>query len=120
MGSETGLEAAEAARLVVDVASEKQAADILLLDMRGLCDFTDYFIILTGESRRQLNALLEDVDSALDQVGWRVNHREGTADGGWVLLDFGDLVVHVFGPEERGFYQLERLWSRAPVLFRIQ
>ena len=120
MGSETELEAAEAARLVVDVASEQQAADILLLDMRDLCDFTDYFIILTGESRRQMQALLEDVDRALEEVGRRVHHREGSADGGWVLLDFGDLIVHVFGPEEREFYQLERLWSQAPVVFRVQ
>ena len=120
MKKKAALEPAEIARLVVEVASEKQAADIVLLDMRGLCDFTDYFVIFTGESRRQMQALLEDVETALDAAGMPLHHQEGSPDGGWVLLDYGDLIVHAFGPEERDIYRLEHLWSRAPVLLRVQ
>ena len=120
MKENTQLGAAEGARLAVDVASEKQASDIVLLDMRGPLSFTDYFVILTAESRRQMQGLLEDIDQALDQVGMTLHHREGTTEGGWVLMDYGDLVVHVFAPEEREYYHLEQLWSQATVLFRIQ
>ena len=120
MKEKTLLGAAEGARLAVDVASEKQAADIVMLDMRGPLAFTDYFVILTGESRRQMQGLLEDIDGALDSAGMTLHHQEGTTDGGWVLMDYGDLVVHVFAPEEREYYQLEHLWSQATVLFRIQ
>ena len=120
MIKKTMLGAAEGARLVVDVASEKQATDIVMLDMRGPLSFTDYFVILTGESQRQMQALLEDIDQALDEAGMALHHREGTSDGGWVLMDYGDLVVHVFAPEDREYYHLEQLWSQAPVMFRIQ
>ena len=112
--------AVEAARLAVSVASEKQATDIVMLDMRGPLSFTDYFVILSAESRRQMQGLLEDIDEALNEAGVALHHREGTTDGGWVLLDYGDLVVHVFGPEEREYYHLERLWAQAIVMFKIQ
>ena len=105
---------------MVDMASEKLAADIVMLDMRGPFAFTDYFVILTGETRRQIRALLDDIEQTMEEAGMYLHHIEGTADGGWVLLDYGDLVVHVFGPEEREFYQIESLWSHAPVLFRVQ
>ena len=103
----------------MDTASEKQASDIVMLDMRGPFGFTDYFVILTAESRRQMQGLLEDIDQALDSAGLTIHHREGTSAGGWVLMDYGNLVIHVFGPEEREFYNLEQLWSNATVLFRI-
>ena len=120
MTEKTQLTAAEAARLAVDVASEKQATDIVMLDMRGPSAFTDYFVILSAESRRQMQGLLEDIDGALDSAGMTLHHQEGTTDGGWVLMDYGDLVVHLFAPEEREYYHLEQLWSQATVLFRIQ
>jgi ribosome-associated protein len=120
MREKTLLGAAEGARLAVDVASEKQAADIVMLDMRGPSAFTDYFVILSAESRRQMQGLLEDIDQALDAGGMALHHREGSTDGGWVLLDYGDLVVHVFAPEVRDYYNLEQLWSQATVLFRVQ
>ena len=120
MREKTSLGTAEGARLAVDVASEKQATDIVMLDMRELGAFTDYFVILTGESHRQVQALLEDIDQALDKAGMTLHHREGSSEGGWVLLDYGDLVVHVFAPEEREYYHLEQLWSQATVMFRIQ
>ena len=105
---------------MVDMASEKLATDIVMLDMRSPFSFTDYFVILTGETRRQIRALLDDIEQTMEEAGMYLHHIEGTADGGWVLLDYGDLVVHVFGPEEREFYQIESLWSHAPVLFRVQ
>ncbi len=116
----TQMAAVEAARLAVNVASEKQATDIVMLDMRGPLSFTDYFVILSAESRRQMQGLLEDIDQALNEAGIALHHREGTTDGGWVLLDYGDLVVHVFGQEEREYYHLERLWAQAPVMFKVQ
>jgi ribosome-associated protein len=120
MIKKTQIGIAEAARLAVDVASEKQATDIVMMDMRGPFGFTDYFVILTGESQRQMQALVEDIDQALDEAGMALHHREGTSDGGWVLMDYGDLVIHVFAPEERELYHLEQLWSQATVMFRIQ
>ncbi|MQF48612.1 ribosome silencing factor [SAR202 cluster bacterium AC-647-N09_OGT_505m] len=120
MNDRTLLGAAEGARLAVDVASEKQATDIVMLDMRGPFGFTDYFVILTAESHRQMQVLIEDIDQALDKAQMKIHHREGTTDGGWVLMDYGNLVVHVFAPEEREYYNLEHLWPQATVLFRIQ
>ena len=120
MNKQTLLGAAEGARLAVDVASEKQATDIVMLDMRVPSAFTDYFVILTAESRRQMQGLIEDIDQALDSAGMTLHHREGTTDGGWVLMDYGYMVVHVFAPDEREYYNLEQMWSQATVLFRIQ
>jgi ribosome-associated protein len=105
--------------LIVEVASEKLAEDIVMLDLRGLASFADYFIIMTAESSRQIEALDEDLTEALKQEGVRRFHREGTAGSGWILLDFSDVIVHIFGPEEREFYGLERLWSRAPQVVRV-
>jgi ribosome-associated protein len=120
MTEKTQLAAAEAARLAVDVASEMQATNIVMLDMRGPFGFTNSFVILTAESRRQMQALLEDIDQALENAGMTLHHKEGTPDGGWVLMDYGDMVIHVFAPEEREYYHLEQLWSQAPVMFRVQ
>jgi ribosome-associated protein len=105
--------------LIVEVASEKLAEDIVMLDLRGLASFADYFIIMTAESSRQIEALDEDLTEALKQEEVRRFHREGTAGSGWILLDFSDVIVHIFGPEEREFYGLERLWSRAPQVVRV-
>ena len=114
------VEALEGARLVVSVASDKQASDITLLDMRGPFSFTDYFVIITGESHRQMDALEDEINHALKTAGLPLHHREGSNGGGWVILDYGDLVVHVFAPEEREYYELERLWSQYPVMLRVQ
>jgi ribosome-associated protein len=105
---------------VVQLASEKQASDILLLDIRQLNSFADFFVLLTADNRRQMNMLVEELDKALSKDGARLYHREGIADSGWILLDFGDVVVHILGQEEREFYGLERLWSQAIPLVKIQ
>lgn len=103
----------------MDVASDKLAEDIVLLDLRELAPFADYFVIMSAESSRQIEALEEDLTQALKETGIARHHREGTPASGWVLLDFSDVIVHVFSPEEREFYDLERLWRRAPQVVRV-
>ena len=111
---------ADAARLVVDVASDKLASDVVMLDIRGISDFTDYFVIMTAESARQIGALADDLEDALELAGVQRHHREGTPSGGWMLLDFGDVIAHLFTPEKREFYLLEEAWSQATETVRIQ
>ena len=102
------------------MASEKQATDILLLDIREVSSFADFFVIMTAESRRQMESLSQDTQFALKQSGAPFHHREGSLDSGWLLLDFGDVIVHLFAPEERNFYQLEERWARGQQIVRIQ
>jgi ribosome-associated protein len=104
---------------VVDLASEKLASDIVMLDLRQVAPFADYFIIMSADSGRQIEALEEDISKALKDLNISRFHREGTPNSGWVLLDFSDVVIHIFSPEEREFYALERLWSHAPQVVRM-
>jgi ribosome-associated protein len=103
----------------VDAASDKQASNIVMLDMRGVCSFSDYFVLSSGETERQIKAIGEEIEKALKEGGVTPQHREGTADSGWVLLDFGSVIVHIFSPDQREFYQLEELWSQATPVVRI-
>ena len=114
-----GLDSTEVAQLVVDLASDKLAEDILMLDIRPVAYFADYFVIMSADSTRQIEALEADIVRALREAGVRPFHREGTAASGWVLLDFSDVVIHILGPEQRQFYQLERAWSQAPQVVRV-
>jgi ribosome-associated protein len=100
-----------------EVAEAKRAEDVVVLDLRGQTLVTDYFVICTGGSRVQLRAIREAVAEALQDAPRR-GVPEGDEAAGWVLLDYGDVVVHVFAPEARGFYRLERLWADAPVVSR--
>ena len=120
MQAKTLLQPSEYGRLAVDVAEDKLASDIVMLDLRGVCDFADYFVILTADSGRQVRSVAADIESALEQQGAALHHREGDPQGGWVLLDFGDVIVHLFQPDEREFYDLERAWSKATETIRIQ
>ena len=113
------LESTELARTVVDLASENLAEDIVMLDLRQVAPFADYFIIMSAESARQIEALEEDITKALKEANVHRFHRAGTPHSGWVLLDFSDVVIHIFSPEEREFYALERLWSQARQVVRI-
>ena len=97
-------------------ASEKQGQRIVVLDVRDLIVITDYFVIASGSSDRQVRTIQEEVERTLRGLGVRPVRREGEQDGSWVLLDFVDVVVHVFGEEEREYYDLERLWRDAPVV----
>lgn len=104
----------------MDVAEEMQATDILLMDISKVSDFADFFVILTAENRRQMEAVSRNVEVALKGAGASFHHREGTTSSGWVLLDFGDVIVHLFAPEERELYQLEQLWAHGQQVVRIQ
>lgn len=108
------------ARRAVEIASDKQASNIVLLDIRGIADFADYFVLLSGDNTRQINALIEDITVELKREGTPVTHREGTVQSGWVLLDYGDVLIHVFSPEEREYYRLEELWRDAVPLVHVQ
>ncbi len=114
------LEAGALARRIVDLLSERQAADILLLDIRGAASFADFFVIASGQSDRQIDAMLEAVDQDLRKYDIRRLNQEGSAESGWVLLDLGDVIVHIFATEERAYYNLEGLWDTALQVVRIQ
>ena len=116
---QTTLTPLDYARYAADVASDKLASDIVMLDISEVSDFADYFVIISVESTRQMRALVEDLEHALEEKGGVRHHREGTPESGWMLLDFGDVVIHVFGAEERQFYDLESAWSEATELVRI-
>jgi ribosome-associated protein len=97
-------------------AADKQAVDVTILDVSGLIVITDCFVICSGTSDRQVKTLVEEVEKAVRDIGERPVRREGETDASWVLLDYVDVVVHVFGQEEREYYDLERLWRDAPRL----
>jgi len=91
--------------------------DLVALDVRGLCSFADYFLICSGTSRRHLLALAEHLEEALGQAGVKPLGVEGLQEGLWVLMDYNDLVIHIFSQPLREFYNLEGLWAEAPRLF---
>jgi ribosome-associated protein len=98
----------------VELAEDKQAADIVLLDIRPVSSMADYFVVCSGRSERQLKALTRDITETVKrETGLAPLHAEGEAESGWVLLDYGDVVVHVFSPDERDYYRLEELWGAA-------
>jgi ribosome-associated protein len=97
----------------VDAAAAKQAADIVVLDLRKAAGFTDYFVICTGHSARQIRAIADAVEETLARAHVKPAHVEGRERSEWVLLDYFDFVVHVFSDEMRAFYALERLWGSA-------
>jgi len=92
----------------------------VLLDARQVCSFADYFVICSGDSERQIQAIHDEIGHTLKREGILPRHAEGTIDSGWLLLDFGDVVVHIFAPFEREYYQLDGLWSQAAPVVRIQ
>jgi ribosome-associated protein len=112
--------ALQLARRAVDLAADKKAVDIVLLGIAALTTVADYLVICSGSSERQLGAIADGISEGLVADGVVPLGREGAAGAHWVLLDFGAVIVHVFAPPERDFYQLERLWADAPTLLRIQ
>jgi len=111
--------ALDLARRIVELAEDKKAADIVLLDLTGLTTLADYFVIASGGSERQLDAIAEGVMSGMRDEKVHAFGREGTAASHWVLVDFGSVIVHVFTPPERDYYQLERHWSEAKTILRL-
>ncbi len=100
-------------RAAINAAQEKQAEDVILLDLDGLGAFTDYFLLCTGFSSPQLEAVCDEIEKQLERLGKRRARREGKPGSDWMLLDFGSLIVHVFTERARHFYDLERLWRAA-------
>ncbi len=110
----------EIARRIVELAEDKKAADIVLLDLRELTTLADYFVVCSGGSERQLGAIADGIVGGMRDEKIRPYGREGTPASHWVLVDFGIVIVHVFTPPERDFYQLEKHWSEAKTVLRVQ
>ena len=110
----------EVARRAAEAASEKQAVDIVLLDARVACSFADYFVMCTGDSNRQIQAIYDEIAHTMKKAGVTPLHYEGTVDSGWLLLDYGDVIVHIFAPFERDYYMLDKLWSDVTVVLSMQ
>jgi ribosome-associated protein len=107
----------QSVRLAIEAAQNKKAGGITVLDLNGLGAFTDYFVICTGYSTPQIKAICDEVEDVLYREMKRTpEHREGHRSAEWALLDFGGLIVHVFGEQARRYYDLERLWRAAPSL----
>ena len=107
------LSALEAAQRAAQIAIDNKAQDVVLLDLRGITDMTDFFLIASGTSDTHVRSVGEHLMAAMKKEGWPAHHVEGLEKGRWVLLDFVDIVAHVFHPTLRNFYQLERLWADA-------
>lgn len=97
-------------------AEDKKATDVRILDLGELLGITDYFVLASGSNERQLDTIVDEIQRQLAERGRKPRRREGTKDTGWVLLDYGDVVIHAFTEEQREYYALERLWSDAPTV----
>ena len=107
------LETIEAVEIAARAAGEKKATEIVALDLREVASFTEYFVICTGANTRQVQAISNFVEEELRKAGKRPLHIEGYSTGEWILLDYGDFIMHVFSNSSRRFYDLERLWRDA-------
>ncbi len=101
-------------KLAADAAATVKPSYLAILDLRGVCTFTDHFLIVSAASARQVRAVAERVEEQLDRAKARMSHREGMGEAQWILLDYQDVVIHIFDDRTREFYDLERLWADAP------
>ena len=109
----TRLETEDAVMMAARAASDRKAADMVILDLRDVAQFTEFFLICTANNSRQVQAVTDAIEENLRQAGKRPSHIEGYTAAEWVLLDYGDFIAHVFSPTSRRFYDLERLWRDA-------
>ena len=100
----------EMAKLACEALADKKGEDIRVIDIAGISVLADYFIIANGSSESQVQAMVDNVEEEMHKAGYSLKQREGYGSGNWVLLDFGDVIVHVFDKENRLFYDLERIW----------
>jgi ribosome-associated protein len=106
---------------IADVIAEGPARDTVVLDIHGLTTISDFFVITSGENERQLRAIARDVRDELDKINVRPNRaEEGSTASGWLLLDYGNVIIHILDVDQRAFYRLEELWSDAPTLLAIE
>jgi ribosome-associated protein len=118
--TETSLDSADLAQRIADLLSDRQAGDIVLMDIGKVSTFTDYFVVATANNPRQMNALIDSLDRDLREEGIKPRRVEGAPDSGWVLVDFSDAIVHLFSPEQRAYYNLEGLWSKGVSVVHLQ
>ena len=104
------MQAKEMAKIAYHALDEKKGRDIRIIDIAGISVLADYFIIANGSSESQVQAMVDNVEEEMHKAGYSLKQREGYGSGNWVLLDFGDVIVHVFDKENRLFYDLERIW----------
>lgn len=116
----TELAPLDLARRIVELAEDKKAADIVLLDLGELTTLADAFVICSGGSERQISAIADGIVEGLKDERVKPIGREGTSESHWVLIDYGSVIVHIFTPPERDYYQLEKHWSGAKVILRVQ
>lgn len=110
----------ELARAALEEASANLGSDVVLLDTRNVSDFTDFFVIASGETERHLEMMADRIERKIRELGMRRNNREGSGAGGWLLIDFPGFIVHLFNRETRAYYDLEGLWSEANEVVRLQ
>lgn len=103
-------------RVIYDALADKKGEDIKVIDISGISVMADYFIIANGNSDSQVDALVENVDEKAHAAGYSLKQREGARGGSWLLMDYGDVIVHVFDREGRSFYNLEHIWSDGKVV----
>lgn len=114
------MNALDLARTIVNSLEDKKAEDIVLLDIKDISGFTDFFVLCTGTSDRMLDALADGVLEGTQKAHMKKGRKEGLARDGWVVVDYGDVVVHLFSPDQREYYALEELWNAGKVLLRVQ
>ena len=104
------------ANIVGKAAEDKKALDIKIMNVSNVSPLTDYFVVCSGNSMVQVKAIADEIEDRMDEAGYTLNHREGYNNAKWILLDYGDVIVHVFYKEERDFYNIERLWADAEIV----
>jgi ribosome-associated protein len=114
------LDSSEQAHEIADVISDKRGSDIVVLDIRPVSTIADYFVIATADSERQAKAIIEEIEKRMKARKISPLGVDGEPGSGWVLLDYSDVLVHIFDPGTRDYYQLEELWNNAPTVVRIQ
>jgi ribosome-associated protein len=117
---EPDLDAGQFARDLVDAITDKKGSDVVLLDVQSVSVLADHFIICSGDTERQVKAIADEIVQRAQEEGFKPQHIEGSPNSGWVVLDYGTLIVHVFLPSQRDYYGLEELWSDAALVVRIQ
>jgi len=114
------MDALEIARQAAAIASNKQASDILILDIRKVSSFAEFFVLCSGTSERQLDTTKEEITKGLKGYDVLPHHEEGSSQSGWLVIDYGNVIIHILTPEKREYYQLEKIWQNAGTILTIQ